>query len=120
EMVTRVYAPIMESKGASLKVFKNWKSSTVNAYVTGRGKVRKITMLGGLARHKSITPDGLAYVVCHELGHHLGGFPKKTWPSVWSNEGQADYFANLKCLRKVFLHENNSSVLKGKSIPPIV
>ena len=59
-------------------------------------------MFGGLARHESITQDGFALVACHEIGHHLGGAPKYPgllWPS---NEGQADYFASLKCLHRVF------------------
>src|SRR5690606_24574009 len=39
-----------------------------------------------------------------EIGHHIGGLPKYSdnngrWASV---EGQSDYFATLKCLRKVF------------------
>ena len=34
------------------------------------------------------------------MGHHLGGAPRHNgWAS---NEGQADYYGNLKCLRRVF------------------
>jgi len=72
-------------------------------------------MFGGLARHETMTPDGFATVVCHELGHHLGGVPKKfSWfGNSWaSNEGQADYFGIMKCLRKMFEHEDNVKIVK--------
>ena len=77
-------------------------------------------MFGGLARHETITADGFALVVCHELGHHIGGAPRKTsaWASPWaSNEGQADYFATLKCLRRVWNDENNAEVVASMEVP---
>jgi hypothetical protein len=77
-------------------------------------------MFGGLARHETITEDGFALVVCHELGHHIGGAPKKVsaWSNSWaSNEGQSDYFANLKCLRRVFLNDDNAKIVKGLNAP---
>ena len=39
------------------------------------------------------------------------------WPSV---EGQADYFATLKCLRKVFRKDNNQAALAGREIPGMI
>lgn len=50
----------------------------------------------------SMTKDAQAYLLCHEIGHLLGGEPRK---SEWaSSEGQSDYFAAFSCLRKVFPH----------------
>ena len=79
-------------------------------------------MFGGLARHQEITPDGFALVVCHELGHHIGGAPKKaSWYSTWaSNEGQSDYFATLKCLRKTFRNDDNATIISKMTIPAAV
>ena len=77
-------------------------------------------MFGGLARHEAITRDGMALVICHEIGHHIGGAPRKTsaWASPWaSNEGQADYFSTLKCLRHVWNDENNSEVISTMEVP---
>jgi hypothetical protein len=78
-------------------------------------------MFGGLARHPAITEDAFATVVCHELGHQIGGAPKKKDPtagSAWaSNEGQADYFATLKCLRRVFAADRNVDVIKKLNVP---
>ena len=60
-------------------------------------------MYGGLARHQAVTEDGFLLVICHELGHHIGGAPKIAgFFNKWaSNEGQSDYFATMKCMRRV-------------------
>jgi hypothetical protein len=63
-----------------------------------------------LARRPELTPDGLALILCHEMGHHLGGFViapsqfpfEKAWAA---NEGQADYFATQVCSRKIWINE---------------
>ena len=95
-----IYAPIISDEGATLQVVRKWSDGTVNAYAQQTGSTWKVTMFGGLARHDFVTDDAFALVVCHELGHHLGGAPKKKqifWSSWASNEGQSDYFANSKC-----------------------
>lgn len=116
-----IYAPIVASMGGKLKINRKWEDGTVNANATRLGGWI-VNMYGGLARHEAVTEDGFALVLCHEIGHHLGGAPKvagifglNRWAS---NEGQADYYATLKCLRKAFLNDNNSKVLRTfKNIP---
>lgn len=120
DKVETLYAPIVSSAGGKLSVSRAWEDGTVNAYASRSGTTWQVAMFGGLARHETITEDGFALVVCHELGHHIGGAPKKSgWgSSTWaSNEGQADYFATLKCLRKVFLSDDNASVVRGLAAP---
>jgi hypothetical protein len=132
--VEDVYAPIISNMGSKLKVERKWSDGTVNAYASQSGKTWKVAMFGGLARHSTITEDGFALVVCHEIGHHIGGAPKKGgsagggwWGgngggiSSWaSNEGQADYFATLKCLRKAFLNDNNIAAVEKLNAPAMV
>lgn len=81
-------------------------------------------MFGGLARHKITNADGFALVVCHETGHHLGGFPRNKnilGQQVWSsNEGQSDYFATMKCFRRVMEKEDNASANAALQIPKLV
>lgn len=118
--VETIYAPIVSSLGGNLVVDRNWDDPTVNAYAQQMGKTWKVSMFGGLARHETITEDGMALVVCHELGHHIGGAPRKVspWSSPWaSNEGQADYFATLKCLRRVWMSENNEEIISQMEVP---
>ncbi|MCM2348539.1 MAG: hypothetical protein NDI69_00870 [Bacteriovoracaceae bacterium] len=120
DQVEGLYAPIVANYGGNLQVVRNWEDGTVNAYAQQLGKTWKVSMFGGLARHETITEDGFALVICHEIGHHIGGAPRKVspWSSPWaSNEGQADYFANLKCLRKVWNNEDNAAVISRMDVP---
>ena len=46
-----------------------------------------VAMFGGLARRPEVTKDAFQFVVCHEVGHHLAGWP---FAYDWaSNEGQS-------------------------------
>lgn len=122
DSVVSVYEPIISAMGGKLNVERNWNDGTVNAYAHRRNGTWNVAMFGGLARHNTITPDGFALVVCHEVGHHIGGAPKKaSFFSIWaSNEGQADYFATLKCLRKVFRNDDNNTIVSKMDVPEVV
>jgi len=101
--IAAVYRPIIQARGGVMEINRKWDDPTVNASTSRIGNRYIFNMYGGLARHAAITQDGFALVMCHELGHQLGGVPKYGGYNSWaSNEGQSDYFANLKCLRKVF------------------
>jgi hypothetical protein len=123
EVITKIetiYSPIISNMGATLQVERKWTDPTVNAYAQQMGNVWKVSMFGGLARHETITQDAMALVVCHELGHHIGGAPRKVspWSSPWaSNEGQSDYFATLKCLRRAWNNDNNEQVIASMNVP---
>jgi len=110
--VVEIYEEIVSSKGAKLKVKRLWDVGVVNAVAKREENVWEVIMFGGLARHKSITVDGFTLVVCHELGHHLGGAPRKIdWKGEtrWaSNEGQADYWGVNKCFRKLMEKRGDS------------
>ena len=94
----QIYAPIFKERGSNFKINKNWKSPVVNARAHRRGFTRYVTMFGGMARHVEMNELGFALVVCHEIGHHLGGAPKAD--PIMSGEGQSDYFASTKCMRR--------------------
>ena len=114
--IETIYAPIVAEHGGELYVARKWKDGTVNAYAEQNGKFWKVSMFGGLARHKSITPDGFALVICHEIGHHIGGVPRYSYDWA-SNEGQSDYFATLKCLRRLWQSDNNVDLIKKMEVP---
>lgn len=127
DRVGSLYTSVVGSFGAKLEFERNWSDGTVNAYAhrdDETGKIWYVSMFGGLARHSAMTEDGFATVVCHELGHHLGGMPKKKdamgnirWAS---NEGQADYFSTLKCLRNYFQGMDNQTAVAKMTIPAVV
>lgn len=117
--VSSVYEPIVTEKGGKLIMNNRWTDDTVNASAQQSGKNWQVNMFGGLARHPLVTVDGFMMVVCHELGHHIGGAPRKAgiFGSSWaSNEGQADYFAGLKCMRRVLENEDNLAVVSKMTI----
>jgi hypothetical protein len=117
----KIFSPQVEDeRDAELVVIGSWGTDTVNAFADQKPGQFLITIFGGLARHPELTPDGFATVLCHELGHHLGGYPKK-FPNRWSSaEGQADYFATLKCLRKFWKNEDHSAALPNGPLPEIL
>ncbi len=73
-----------------------------------------------LHRDPDMTPDAYIAMLCHEVGHLLGGKPysKNTlkpspeWVSTTpsSSEGQSDYFSSLRCMKKVFSKNTSTSV----------
>lgn len=110
--VAQVYGPIVSARGRQLVINKLWSNPDVNAVAYQQGRTWFVDLYGGLARHPAMTIEGIYLVACHELGHHLGGSPKYSqsdsrWASV---EGQSDYFATLKCLRRVFANSNNQII----------
>lgn len=122
DRLSTIYAPIISEMGGRLNVSRGWSDGTVNASAQRLGGVWQVNMYGGLARHETITYDGFALVMCHELGHHLGGAPKvgglfNRWAS---NEGQSDYFATLKCLRKMFLNDDNAAIISKMDVPAVL
>ncbi len=117
DQVEAIYAPIVAEYGGKLEVVRKWTDGTVNAYAEQAGNIWKVSMFGGLARHKTITADGFALVVCHEIGHHIGGVPRYGGNDWASNEGQSDYFATTKCLRRVWQSEDNAAVIRKLEVP---
>ncbi len=117
--IDKIYAPVFAKMTPRLMIKRNWSSDTVNAFATLSYDWRLIDIHGGLARHPLMTEDGFALVVCHEVGHHLGGFPAPVVLShaALSGEGQADYFSTLKCLRRYFLKDNNQKITENLDVP---
>lgn len=122
EQVMKIYAPKVEALGGTLSISRSWQSDKVNASTNRFAHVYQVNMFGGMARHPAMTRDGFTLVLCHELGHHLGGAPKvRNTDQRWaSNEGQADYWAVLKCLREVFKEDDNEQILSTQNVPMII
>jgi hypothetical protein len=122
DKISSTYSSEIARYGGNLKILRKWSDGTVNALARREGRDFVIEMFGGLARHSSITKDAFTLVACHEIGHHIGGAPHysgagNTWAS---SEGQSDYFATIKCLKKVFSKENNEQIVSGMTIPKSV
>ena len=104
--VEEIYAPIVKKLGGRLTFETNWDSSQVNAFAR-RGSFNRwiVAMFGGLARRQEVTKDAFQLVVCHEVGHHVAGWP---FAYEWaSNEGQSDFFASQVCAKKIWKGDIN-------------
>lgn len=121
DKVHQIYEPIVRNYGGNLVINKKWNDGTVNAMAYRQGSTYMVDMFGGLARHERMTPDGLMLVACHEVGHHIGGAPhyKQSGGEWASNEGQSDYFATTKCMRKVLMNEDNENIIRTMTIDPV-
>ena len=84
--------------GATFVINRFWNDPTVNAFAERNGNNWIINMYGGLARRPEVTADGFTMVACHEIGHHLGGYPFYT--GSWAaTEGESDNYATQACGR---------------------
>ena len=58
---------------------------------------RRIVVRAGVLSEPVLSADGLALLLCHELGHHYGGYPFQRSDGLTSAEGSADYYATRAC-----------------------
>jgi subtilisin-like proprotein convertase family protein len=117
--VTEQFRGIIAAHGGNLQVEKLWEDPTVNAQADQEGTTWIVRFFGGLARRPEITPDAFTMVVCHEVGHHLGGYPfysDEFWAAV---EGEADYFASQVCLKKIWRNQNAENATFRYSVDPL-
>ncbi|OYZ23078.1 MAG: hypothetical protein B7Y39_06205 [Bdellovibrio sp. 28-41-41] len=120
--VMAVWTPVAAAKGIKLTVEKRWSDPTVNASASQSGKTWMVNMYGGLARRPEVTDDGFALVVCHELGHHFGGYSfygRTDWASA---EGESDFFATNVCAKYIWGKQQNRNGLyrRLRETPPVV
>lgn len=126
DRISALYTDKVAQLGGKLIIKRNWTDGTVNAYADRNDADQtnwNVSMFGGLARHPEMNTDAFAIVLCHELGHQIGGAPKKLdkgLPTWAANEGQADYFATLKCVRNYFEGSNNQEVVTRLNVPALV
>lgn len=91
------FAPFVAAKtGRQLVLNDNWTMNEVNAYADQiTPGIARVSIYGGLARYETMTVDAFALVTCHELAHHLGGYPTYQGQMQWESlEGQADYWGS--------------------------
>jgi hypothetical protein len=117
DMVQKGFEVEVKNHGAELVFNRQWDDGTINSDTYEQDGKWIINSYGGLARYPGMTKDGYLAVACHELGHHLGGVPKYTGEEWASVEGEADYFATLRCLKELGLNNERihdaSMVLAG-------
>lgn len=115
DKVVAAYSSVITDHDGTLYVERRWEDPTVNAYAVQYDDQWIVAMFGGLARRPEVTVDGFTMVMCHELGHHLGGYP---FSSEWaSDEGQSDYFAAIACAKQVWGSEKAENAAFRNEVP---
>ncbi len=88
----------------------------INAEIIKLDRSIVLSVWGGMMGHPFMTTDTFLLLLCHELGHVLGGPPLKSRNGWSSTEGQADYYSGA-CVKSFGLSEADfldSSVNLGK------
>ncbi|MNJ99913.1 hypothetical protein D3C87_176940 [compost metagenome] len=100
EFQAKYIGPVYQETGKPLIAPNSWS----NPYFAGAAVVdeqmAQLILWGGLARAPGATSAVVATVLCHELGHIVGGEPRQSAPlPEWSSsEGQSDFYAATVCL----------------------
>jgi hypothetical protein len=72
-------------------------SPRTNAEISKTGNELSLVVWGGMIGHPEMDRGTFLLLLCHELGHALGGPPLKSRTGWSSTEGQADYFSGGGC-----------------------
>lgn len=124
QIVENEYNPIFISElGSPLKIELDEDSPNYVGGIDFRNGIYSIQLGSDFEKEEGITIDSYAAILCHEIGHALGGLPKKINSSngeiSWSStEAQSDYFSSTICLKKIFklLPSENSNLMIPENI----
>ncbi len=106
EFLNRLIVPINNQYKLNIDLKTKWESDYINATMIQTDNQNTIMAFGGFARQAGVTPEVFSLLLCHELGHIMGGFPLKRILHA-SVEGQADLYATLMCLKILWLEKKN-------------
>lgn len=95
-----LYADDIKSRGGNLVINFQWENPKVNADAKRIGADYVINLYGGMVRYPEMNEDTISLILCHEIGHLIGGNPTTSRNGQYSTEGQADYFSTLDCFRR--------------------
>jgi hypothetical protein len=90
-------------KGFELVLKLDFLNNRVNAEVVKNENEIVIQVWGGMLSHSLLTEDAFRLLLCHEIGHVLGGAPLKSRNGWSSTEGQSDYYLGIECAHKLGL-----------------
>ena len=108
--------------GGPLKVTFFKSIPSYYSLATIKNGTYEVAVMGGNLDKKYMTMDSLRLLICHEIGHFLGGAPKRIHldpaeDQLWNTvEGQADYYASLKCMRRILQKHDNKSFLNSANL----
>jgi hypothetical protein len=108
-----LYGKKFEDNGGKLNFTLKESDQAANAFASKNvDNVWEITVISSLLNFKEQTRATIGLILCHEIGHFMGGQPyvegiqltpavRSSAPKKMSCEGQADYFATSECIKKL-------------------
>ena len=102
--IISLFSNELSQEGRTLSLNAQWESPFFGAGAGLSHNQYTLMILGGTVRIEGMTADAYAAIVCHEIGHMIGGAPfQSILGSGWSSsEGQSDFFAASVCLPHFF------------------
>ncbi len=110
------------------RIESRWEDPSSVGGAINNGDAYLVTLHGGLLQNQKLDEDTLRITICHEMGHHFGGAPRRSAPMEWhgplgdnglmlsSSEGEADYYTTATCFRKLVRGQNHRIALSHSSI----
>jgi hypothetical protein len=102
----------------------HYGEETTVAAVNTMGKKALLQVNEELSQDDRLGLDQWTAILCHETGHLIGGAPYIAESvddrNEFSAEGQADYFAAAKCLRRIWSDEQANRVIVTGMPPALV
>lgn len=77
----------------------------INAEIKMKDNQLVLELFGGMLTHSRMNEHSFQLLLCHELGHALGGPPLKSKTGWSSTEGQSDYYSGQTCARLLGMDE---------------
>lgn len=126
-----LYKPLIERQGGQFQI-EILQDGLLSGSASRAGNQWRVHLSEGLLQAQRLSDDGFSLLICHELGHLLGGEPRRPAPMDWegetdgqghlllSAEGQADYDSTRTCIRKVLKVQNDKGLRARPEIDPLV
>lgn len=113
------FSPEISRHSASTEIIFHEKSSGTGAFTWRKngGRVWEFHFYDGVLKIKNVSADVLALIVCHELGHHLAGYPFNENTNWSAAEGQADYFSTHACAPRIWSRDDSLNSTFSNRIP---
>lgn len=101
------YRDLFQQLGGELNFIMQWEYHGKATFSAGRDNgTWDIIVRSNMFKKNGFTLDAIKLAICHEIGHHVAGFPFYKSQDQWGAvEGQADYYASFVCARKIWKND---------------
>lgn len=117
--IKETYSPIAQREGLSLNIKWYPNEPIFNASGMNTDHSWNISIYGGLISKPDLSAEAFRFILCHEMGHVIGGSPRfdlmddrvvldNSKNGNTSNAGQPDYYAASVCMKLLLKNKDNS------------